>query len=33
MDIELFFIEKGNHFIANRHPAEFNRAVLVFLRS
>ena len=24
---------KGTHFIANRHPGEFNRAVLVFLRS
>ena len=27
---ELAFI-KGNHFIANRHPAEFNRIVLEFL--
>ena len=24
---------KGTHFIANRHPGEFNRAVLDFLRS
>ena len=24
---------KGTHFIANRHPAEFNRAVLDFLQS
>ncbi|MBP5586106.1 MAG: alpha/beta fold hydrolase [Lentisphaeria bacterium] len=29
---KLVFV-KGNHFIANRHPAEFNRAVLDFLRS
>ena len=29
---ELVFV-KGDHFIANRHPAEFNRAVLDFLRS
>lgn len=31
-DAELVFV-RGNHFIANRHPAEFNRAVLDFLRS
>ncbi len=31
-DAELVFL-KGNHFVANRHPAEFNRAVLDFLRS
>lgn len=31
-DSKLVFV-KGNHFIANRHPAEFNRAVLDFLRS
>ena len=31
-DAELVFV-KGDHFIANRHPAEFNRAVLDFLRS
>ena len=29
---ELMFI-RGNHFIAAKHPAEFNRAVLEFLRS
>ena len=29
---ELVFV-KGDHFIANRNPAEFNRAVLDFLRS
>jgi pimeloyl-ACP methyl ester carboxylesterase len=23
---------KGNHFIANKHPEEFNRAVLEFLQ-
>ncbi len=28
---DLVFI-KGNHFIANRHPDAFNRAVLAFLR-
>ncbi len=28
---DLVFI-KGNHFIANRHPDDFNRAVLAFLR-
>ena len=31
-DSELVFVH-GNHFIANRHPREFNRAVLDFLRS
>ena len=31
-DAELVFV-KGDHFIANRHPAEFNRAVLDFLQS
>ena len=31
-DSELVFL-KGNHFIANKHPDEFNRAVLQFLRS
>jgi len=31
-DAKLVFV-KGNHFIANRHPGEFNRAVLDFLRS
>ena len=31
-DSELVFI-KGNHFIANKNPEEFNRAVLEFLRS
>ena len=31
-DAELVFV-KGNHFIANRHPKEFNRAVLDFLQS
>ena len=31
-DSKLVFV-KGNHFIANRHPAEFNRAILDFLRS
>lgn len=31
-DSKLVFV-RGNHFIANRHPAEFNRAVLDFLRS
>ena len=31
-DAELVFV-KGDHFIANRQPAEFNRAVLDFLRS
>jgi pimeloyl-ACP methyl ester carboxylesterase len=31
-DAGLVFV-KGNHFIANRRPAEFNRAVLDFLRS
>ena len=30
-DAELTFI-KGNHFIADKHPAEFNRAVLEFLQ-
>ena len=29
---ELVFI-KGTHFIAQKHPAEFNQAVLTFLRS
>ena len=29
---ELVFI-KGNHFIANKHPMEYNRTVLGFLRS
>ena len=29
---ELVFI-KGDHFIASRHPEEFNRAVLDFLKS
>ena len=31
-DSRLVFL-KGTHFIANRHPGEFNRAVLDFLRS
>lgn len=31
-DSKLVFV-RGNHFIANRHSAEFNRAVLDFLRS
>ena len=31
-DARLVFV-KGNHFIANRNPAEFNRAVLDFLQS
>ena len=31
-DSKLVFVH-GNHFIANRHPREFNRAVLNFLRS
>jgi len=31
-DAELVFV-KGNHFIANRRPREFNRAVLDFLLS
>lgn len=31
-DARLVFV-KGNHFIANRNPLEFNRAVLDFLRS
>jgi len=31
-DARLVFV-KGNHFIANRNPREFNRAVLDFLRS
>ena len=31
-DSELVFL-KGNHFIASKHPDEFNRAVLRFLRS
>ncbi len=31
-DAGLVFV-KGNHFIANRRPSEFNRAVLNFLRS
>ena len=30
-DSELVFLE-GDHFIASRHPQEFNRAVLAFLR-
>ncbi len=30
-DAELVFV-KGDHFIASRHPKEFNRAVLDFLR-
>lgn len=30
-DAELVFV-KGNHFIANRNPREFNRAVLDFLQ-
>ncbi len=30
-DAKLVFV-RGNHFIANRHPAEFNRVVLEFLR-
>ena len=30
-DAELVFV-RGNHFIANRHPEEFNRAVLDFLQ-
>lgn len=30
-DAKLAFV-RGDHFIANRHPAEFNRAVLDFLR-
>jgi pimeloyl-ACP methyl ester carboxylesterase len=31
-DAKLVFV-RGTHFIANRHPGEFNRAVLDFLRS
>ena len=31
-DARLVFV-RGNHFIANRNPAEFNRAVLDFLQS
>ena len=31
-DAKLVFV-KGNHFIANRNPLEFNRAVLDFLQS
>ena len=31
-DARLVFV-KGNHFIANKHPVEFNRAVLDFLQS
>ena len=31
-DAKLVFV-KGNHFIANRNPVEFNRAVLDFLQS
>ena len=31
-DARLVFV-KGNHFIANKHPEEFNRAVLDFLQS
>ena len=31
-DSDLVFLN-GNHFIANKHPEEFNRAVLQFLRS
>ena len=31
-DAKLVFL-KGDHFIANRHPEEFNRAVLDFLQS
>ena len=31
-DARLVFV-KGNHFIANRNPTEFNRAVLDFLQS
>ena len=31
-DARLVFV-KGDHFIANRNPAEFNRAVLDFLQS
>ena len=31
-DARLVFV-KGNHFIANKHPGEFNRAVLDFLQS
>ena len=31
-EAELVFI-KGNHFIAGRHPEEFNRAVLSFLQN
>jgi pimeloyl-ACP methyl ester carboxylesterase len=31
-DSGLVFL-KGNHFIASKHPEEFNRAVLQFLRS
>ncbi|MCR5798353.1 MAG: hypothetical protein K6G63_10615 [Eubacterium sp.] len=31
-DSELVFL-KGNHFIAYKHPDEFNRAVLQFLRN
>ena len=30
-DARLVFV-KGNHFIANRNPLEFNRAVLDFLQ-
>lgn len=31
-DAKLVFV-RGNHFIANKHPGEFNRAVLDFLQS
>ena len=31
-DSELVLL-KGNHFIANKHPDDFNQAVLQFLRS
>ena len=31
-DAKLVFV-KGNHFIANRNPLEFNRTVLDFLQS
>ena len=31
-DARLVFVQ-GNHFIANKHPVEFNRAVLDFLQS
>jgi len=31
-DARLVFV-RGNHFIANKHPGEFNRAVLDFLQS